>query len=77
MQNNIVSVLLNAEEVGKLYWDERNHRAIFNCLLPSKGSNTSILPEEKANWQVKSLLTAEQRWTSTRSRHSFTHICVH
>lgn len=24
MQNNIVSVLLNQEEVGQLYWDERN-----------------------------------------------------
>lgn len=30
MQNNIVRVLLNAEEVGQLYWDERNRRAVFS-----------------------------------------------
>ncbi len=30
MQNNIVSVVLNAEEVGQLYWDERNRRAVFS-----------------------------------------------
>lgn len=30
MENNIVNVMLWGEEVGKLYWDERNRRAIFN-----------------------------------------------
>ncbi len=30
MENNIVSVMLWGNEVGKLYWDERNGRAIFN-----------------------------------------------
>lgn len=30
MENNIVNVMLWDEEVGKLYWDERNRRAIFN-----------------------------------------------
>ncbi len=30
MQNNIVSVKLNGEEVGQLYWDERNRRAVFS-----------------------------------------------
>ncbi len=30
MQNNIVSALLNAEEVGQLYWDEKNRRAVFS-----------------------------------------------
>lgn len=28
--NNVVSVMLWGEEVGKLYWDERNKRAVFN-----------------------------------------------
>ena len=30
MENNVVSVMLWGEEVGKLYWDERNKRAVFN-----------------------------------------------
>lgn len=30
MENNIVSVMLWGEEVGKLYWDERGRRAVFN-----------------------------------------------
>lgn len=30
MQNNIVSVVLNAEEVGQLYWDEKSRRAVFS-----------------------------------------------
>ena len=30
MQNSIVRVLLNAEEVGQLYWDEKNRRAVFS-----------------------------------------------
>lgn len=30
MENNIVSVMLWGEEVGRLYWDERNKRAVFN-----------------------------------------------
>ena len=30
MENNIVNVMLWGEVVGKLYWDERNRRAIFN-----------------------------------------------
>lgn len=30
MENNIVSVMLWGEEVGKLYWDERSKRAVFN-----------------------------------------------
>lgn len=30
MRNNIVTVLLNSEEVGQLYWDERGGRAIFS-----------------------------------------------
>lgn len=30
MENNIVNVMLWGEEVGKLYWDERNKRAVFN-----------------------------------------------
>ena len=30
MENNVVSVMLWGEEVGKLYWDERSKRAVFN-----------------------------------------------
>lgn len=30
MENNIVSVILYGKEVGRLYWDERNRRAIFS-----------------------------------------------
>jgi HipA-like C-terminal domain./HipA-like N-terminal domain. len=30
MQDNIVKVLLNAEEIGKIYWDERSNRAVFS-----------------------------------------------
>lgn len=30
MESNIVTVLLNQEEVGQLYWDERSHRAVFS-----------------------------------------------
>ncbi|WP_044268437.1 type II toxin-antitoxin system HipA family toxin [Bacteroides timonensis] len=30
MENNIVSVMLWGEEVGKLYWDERGKRSVFN-----------------------------------------------
>ena len=30
MENNVVSVMLWGEEVGKLYWDERDKRAVFN-----------------------------------------------
>ena len=30
MENDIVSVMLWGEEVGKLYWDERGRRAVFN-----------------------------------------------
>lgn len=30
MENNVISVMLWGEEVGKLYWDERSKRAIFN-----------------------------------------------
>ena len=30
MENNIISVMLWGEEVGKLYWDERSKKAVFN-----------------------------------------------
>ena len=30
MENNIVSVLLWGEEVGKIYWDTRGKRAVFS-----------------------------------------------
>jgi serine/threonine-protein kinase HipA len=30
MENNIVSVMLWGEEVGKLYWNDQLHRAVFN-----------------------------------------------
>lgn len=30
MENNIISVMLWGDEVGKLYWDERTRRAVFN-----------------------------------------------
>lgn len=30
MENNIVSVMLWEKEIGKLYWDERNKRAVFS-----------------------------------------------
>ena len=30
MGNNIISVMLWGEEVGKLYWDERSKKAVFN-----------------------------------------------
>lgn len=30
MENNVISVMLWGEEVGKLYWDERGKRAVFN-----------------------------------------------
>lgn len=30
MQNNVVKVLLHDEEVGRLYWDVKQRRAIFS-----------------------------------------------
>lgn len=30
MENNIVSVMLWGEEVGKIYWDTRSKRAVFS-----------------------------------------------
>lgn len=30
MENNVVSVRLWDEEVGRLYWDERGKKAVFN-----------------------------------------------
>ena len=30
MESNIISVMLWGEEVGKLYWDERSKKAVFN-----------------------------------------------
>ena len=30
MENNVVSVRLWGDEVGRLYWDERGKRAVFN-----------------------------------------------
>lgn len=30
MENNLVSVMLWGEEVGKLYWDARGSRAVFS-----------------------------------------------
>ena len=29
MENNVVSVMLWGEEVGKLYWNEKSKKAIF------------------------------------------------
>jgi len=45
MENNIVSVLLYEEEVGQLYWDERNSRAVFsyNPSFVNKGMDIAPL----------------------------------
>lgn len=45
MENNIVSVLLNGEEVGQLYWDEQNRRAVFsyNSSFIKKGMDIAPL----------------------------------
>ena len=46
MPNNIVSVLLNAEEIGQLYWDEKSHRAVFsyNTAFVKSGLDLAPLP---------------------------------
>lgn len=45
MKNNIVTVLLNSEEVGQLYWDEISSRAVFsyNPLFVRKGIDIAPL----------------------------------
>lgn len=45
MENNVVSVLLNGEEVGQLYWDEQNRRAVFsyNSSFIKKGMDIAPL----------------------------------
>ena len=45
MVNNIVSVVLNEEEVGQLYWDERNRSAVFsyNPFFIKKGMDIAPL----------------------------------
>ena len=44
MVNNIVSVVLNEEEVGQLYWDERNRRAVFSYNPTFIKKGTDIAP---------------------------------
>ena len=44
MKNNIVSVLLWGNEVGKLYWDEKSKRAIFNYNPVFIKNNQDIAP---------------------------------
>lgn len=34
MQNNVVKVMLHDEEVGRLYWDVKQRRAVFS-FVPS------------------------------------------
>ncbi len=45
MENNIVSVILNGEEVGQLYWDNRSQRAVFsyNSAFIKKGIDIAPL----------------------------------
>lgn len=55
MQNNIVSVLLYAEEVGQLYWDQRNRRAVFsyNPSFAQKGINIAPLTASLKGYAAK------------------------
>lgn len=57
MQNNIVSVLLNQEEVGQLYWDERNRRAVFsyNPAFIKKGLDIAPLTAPVRSYAAKGL----------------------
>lgn len=57
MENNIVCVLLNNEEVGQLYWDERNHRAVFsyNPTFVKKGLDIAPLTASIKNHTAKGI----------------------
>lgn len=44
MQNNVVKVLLHDEEVGRLYWDVKQRRAIFSFVPSFVSRGLDIAP---------------------------------
>ena len=44
MQNNVVKVLLHDEEVGRLYWDVKQRRAVFSFAPSFVSQGLDIAP---------------------------------